>query len=114
MRDRTVDRIGVALLAVFPGVVAMQVYRLLMPARRLHWKDAILQGLFYSIVNFALLLPVILFVTYPANQAAHPAVYWVAILVMLLVGPVAWPFLLRSAFRWNWLRARVHLPYPAA
>jgi hypothetical protein len=112
MEQVTLDNIGFVILAVFPGLVATQVYRLLMPARPLEWKDALLQGVFYSIVNFTLLLPVVLFVINTDNQASHPVWYWGALLLVLLVGPIAWPFVLRRAFRWKWLRTRVHLPYP--
>ncbi len=114
MDKLTLPSIGLIVLAVFPGLVSLQMYRLLMPARPLEWKDALLQGLFYSIINFVLLAPLVVFLGDLSHLDRHPLTYWSALGGVLLVGPILWPFLLRLLFRWKWLQSRIHLPYPTA
>lgn len=108
----SIDSLGIFLLAVFPGLVSLQVYRLLMPARPLEWKDALLQGLFYSIVNFAILFPLVLFVVSGRNIDEHPVRYYLCVVLLLLAAPAVWPFVLRAVFRAKGLRRWINLPYP--
>jgi Family of unknown function (DUF6338) len=99
---------------VVPGLISMHIYRLLMPARLMDWAQSILQGLFYSSVNFVLLLPLLVYVHRPGFATEHPAAYWATVMSALLVMPIAWPLLLRAAFRSKWLAHRIQLPYPTA
>jgi hypothetical protein len=110
----SVDSVGIFLLVVFPGLVSLQVYRLILPAHPIRWSDIALQGLFYSLLNFAILFPLVIFATDAGNQELHPVGYWIAIVVLLLGAPSAWPLLLRRCFNAKWVRARVQLPYPTA
>jgi hypothetical protein len=71
----SLDTLGLLLLTVFPGAVSLTVYRLFMPARPLEWKDITVQGLFYSVINYALLLPLLPFVLNAGNQDTHPRLY---------------------------------------
>lgn len=106
--------ISVFVIAVFPGLVSLHVYRLLMPARPVEWKDAVIQGLFYSVLNFFLLFPIAMFAADTAHAATALIRYWAAMGTTLFVGPIVWPFLLRGFFRRKWVRDRVNLPYPTA
>jgi hypothetical protein len=80
----------------------------------MEWNEVLTQALFYSAINFGLLFPVLLFVTNAKNQDAQAFLYWLAILSLLILGPVAWPFLLRKLFRWKWLARHIQLPYPTS
>jgi hypothetical protein len=108
----SVDTIGFFLLAIFPGLVSLQVYRLLMPARPLAWQDVFVQALFYSCLNFALLSPLAFFIMKGSNLTDHPVGYWLVLIATLLAFPIAWPFVLRALLRWNWLKRRIQLPFP--
>jgi len=90
----------------------MAVYRLLMPVRTMDWAQAILQGLFYSAVNYVLLLPLVVFVHRGGYLELHPLRYWAAVLVMVLVAPMCWPLLLARAFDSHRLSSRLQLPFP--
>lgn len=110
----TVDTLGLLLLTVFPGAVSLQVYRLLIAARPLDWKDIALQGLFYSVINYGLLSFLLPFVFNAQNQDASPALYWLAIFVLLVAGPIIWPLLLVKLFDLKWFSTRLQLPFPTA
>ena len=64
--------VGLFLLVVFPGLVSTTIYRLIMPARALDWANALLQGLFYSAVNFVLGLPFLFWLVFGYDPLAHP------------------------------------------
>jgi hypothetical protein len=99
---------------VLPGLISMSVYRLLMPAHAMEWGHAALQGLFYSSVNFVLLLPLISIVTAEGFATKQPAVYWTGAVFALFIAPVLWPLLLRALFRWHWFASKIQVPYPTA
>jgi hypothetical protein len=105
---------GLFLLIVFPGLISVHVYRLLMPARELKWGDSILEGLFYSAINFVLLLPVLAPLLIGYLPTEHPTRYIVAAVLALLVGPIAWPVVLIVLFRSRWLKRLLQAPYPSA
>jgi len=77
------DKFVLFVLLVFPGMVAMRVYRLLMPAREIEWKDSLVEAVFFSTVNFALCLPVLVLIGRAGFSTDHP--YWFAFIVMALV-----------------------------
>jgi hypothetical protein len=110
----SMDSVGLFLLAVFPGLVSLHVYRLILPAHPIRWSDIAVQGLFYSLLNFGLLFPLVLFAANVANQDSHPVGYWLSIAILLVGAPCVWPLLLRSLLNAKWIRTRVQLPYPTA
>lgn len=117
--DRTMnlpslDALGALLAFVWPGALALQIYRLVMPARHLDWQNVVSQGLFYSVVNYVLLFPAAVFLLDGNNLEQHPIAYWLCLVVVLLVGPVLLPFGYRWAHGWKWLRGRIQAPYPTS
>ena len=102
------------LIFVFPGLISMHIYRLLMPARSIEWKSSIIEGLFFSITNFALLLPFIVFITYENFPTKHPIWFSFGFLIVLLIGPIIWPLVLVKAMRYPKLMKGLMLPFPTA
>jgi hypothetical protein len=102
------------LLIVFPGLISARVYRLVMPARELQWGDSILEGLFYSAINFVLGLPLMWWLLVGYEPLDHPARYLIAGILVLLVGPIAWPLVLVSVLRAKWVTRRIQAPFPSA
>lgn len=98
------------ILFVFPGLVSMVVYRLFLPAAPIEWKNGLIQGLFYSIVNFAICSPIL--VGIELLRRAHPVYASLLLPLVLLVGPVVWPFLLVQSLKAKWVIARMQLPFP--
>jgi hypothetical protein len=92
----------------------MSVYRLLMPARRLDWGEAIVQGLFYGVLNFLTLYPLIARLASEAFRAAHPFWTWAGLVATLGLIPAAWPFAFRAVFKSGHVSKRIQIPYPTA
>lgn len=106
--------IGLFVLVVFPGLISTTIYRLVMPARALDWGNALIQGLFYSAVNFVLGLPLLFWLVFGYDPLAHPVRYSIAAILLLFVTPIAWPLVLISIFKSKRLASRVQIPYPTA
>ena len=106
--------LGLFVLAVFPGLVSIAVYRLFMPARGVDWGNAILQGLFYRAVNAALGAPAVLFLVVGHDPVEEPLRYSLAALWLLLLAPILWPLLLIGIFRSPWVSERIQVPFPTA
>lgn len=106
--------INLFVLFVLPGLISMRMYRLIMPAESVQWGTALLEGLFYSSINYALFSPLIWFMHSGSFPSDHPILYAVFSIVILFVGPVSWPWCIRFAVRkTTWVRA-LQLPYPSA
>jgi len=105
---------GLFLLVVFPGLVSTTIYRLIMPARALDWGNALLQGLFYSAINFVLGIPFLYWLVFGYDPMAHPVRYSSAAILLLFVTPVVWPLVLVAIFKSKRLGRRIQIPYPTA
>lgn len=108
------DAIRLFLLFVLPGLISMHVYRLIMPASSINWSTAILEGLFYSSINFAILFPLIVFIHHNQFLANHPIWYGIIGMGILFVGPIIWPLVYRKIIRSKKLMKGLQLPYPTA
>lgn len=106
--------IGFFALVVFPGLMSTAVYRLVMPARGIEWGNAVVQGVFYSTVNFVLGLPLLYLLVFGYDPLGHPVRYTAAAVLLLLVLPVVWPLLLVRIFKSKKLARKIQIPYPTA
>lgn len=113
MKD-TLTPSNLALFALFvlPGLISMAVYRLRMPARLNDWGSALVQGLFYSSLNYVLLLPAIILIHRNGYPEIHPARYWGAVLLIVFLAPAIWPILLTRVYRQYWINKLIRVPYP--
>ncbi len=92
--------VGAVLALVWPGLVSIHVYRLLIPSARLDWAQGILQGFFFTVIDYVLGLPLLLFLLRTDNLEHHPIVYWTSLILLWLVGPVVLPVF------WKWIRGK--------
>jgi len=106
--------VGLFLLMVLPGLISTTIYRLIMPARALEWGNAVIQGLFYSAVNFVLSLPLVLWLFVGYDPFEHQLRYSVAGILLLFILPVVWPLLLVMIFKSKRMAQRIQIPYPTA
>jgi len=106
--------VGLFLLVVFPGLVSTTIYRLIRPARTIEWGNALLQGLFYSAVNFVLCLPFLFWLVFGYDPLAHPVRYSGAAILLLFITPIVWPLILIAIFKSKRLAGRIQIPYPTA
>jgi hypothetical protein len=110
--DTTLETIGLFLTFVWPGLLAVNVYRLIVPGPRIEWKDAVTQGLFFTVINYILTFPVALFVVRTEHLATSPLRYWLSLAFVLLVAPVLLPFGWTRLLRLRWVARVVQAPYP--
>lgn len=102
------------LVMVVPGLISMHVYRLLFAAKEIDWKSGLVQALFYSSLNLAVCLPLLVPIHQDGFIEKYPYWYVAGLMMVLLVLPVVWPFLYRRLLRWRWLASKIQLPYPTA
>lgn len=105
---------GLFLLLVFPGLISTTIYRLIMPARALEWGNAVVQGLFYTGVNFVLSLPILYWLVFARDPIQEAGRYILAAILVLLVMPVVWPIALVGIFKSKGVANRIQIPYPTA
>jgi uncharacterized protein DUF6338 len=91
------ETLGAVLGLVWPGLVSMHVYRLLFATARIDWGQALLQGFFFTVINYLVGFPLVLYVLRAQNIENHPFLYWLALAGIWLVGPVLMPVV------WKWL-----------
>lgn len=106
--------VGLYMLVVFPGLISINIYRMMMPSRALDWGNSLLQGLFYSTVNFVLGLPIVFALVVGYDPVDHPVRYCIAALLVLLVMPVLWPLVVVRLFKSKRVARRIQIPYPTA
>ena len=109
-----IQKLSLFAVCVFPGLVSIHVYRLMMPAKALKWESAVLEGLFYSIVNFALLNPLLLLILRRDFHHEHWFWFWLVAVAVFIVGPVLWPILYVRAIRSEFLAKHLQTPYPTS
>ena len=86
------------LVLVWPGLLAVSTYHLIVPGRAMQWSSSASQGLFFSIFNYIFFFPAVLFV-WDLEQMTHsPVQYWIYLLLLFVVGPVV------LAVLWIWTR----------
>lgn len=110
--DTTLETFGLFLALVWPGLLAVNVYRLIVPGPKFEWKDSVTQGVFYTVVNYMLTFPIALFVIRTENLSVHPFLYWLALALVLLAAPVVLPFGWIWLLRRRWISKLVQSPYP--
>ena len=109
----SLDALGTLLVFVWPGVLSLQTYRAIMPAKPIDWKDTG-QALFYSALNYIVFFPAARFVLHSSNLELNPWSYWLCILLLLLVGPIALAFVYKYAHRWKPIGRLIQAPYPTS
>jgi len=108
------DSIVLFILFVFPGLISMHIYRLLLPAKDIDWKTVVVQASFYSSLNFALSLPILVLIHRANFPTTHPITYVVLLMAVLLVFPVLLPIIWSMLLNWNWLMNKLQHPFQTA
>lgn len=110
--ETTLETLGLFLAFVWPGLLAVNVYRLIIPGPRIDWKDSVTQGFFYTVINYIVTFPVALYVVRTQNLTANPVTYWLSLGIVLLAAPVMLPFAWTWLLRRKWVTRIVQSPYP--
>ena len=86
------------LVLVWPGLLAVSIYHLIVPGRGMQWRSSSYRGLFFSVVNYIVLFPVVRFAWDFDQMTKAPMRYWICLLILFVVGPIA------LAVLWIWIR----------
>lgn len=87
---------------------------MIMPAYRIEWKSAILEGLFYGVINLVLLSPLVYWLMSTGAAEANAIMLWAAAAVVFVIAPIVWPLAFVFLVKRPLLRRYVQLPYPSA
>lgn len=102
------------ILLVFPGLISMHIYKLLMPARDIDWGSATAEALFYSAINFSLCLPILIPINRNNFVDQHPFWYGAFLMLTIFILPIVWPVLWVKILRNKNFTKGMQLPYPTA
>ncbi|MBU4252793.1 MAG: hypothetical protein KKC39_06820 [Candidatus Omnitrophica bacterium] len=102
------------ILLVFPGLISMHIYRLLMPAKDIDWQNATIEALFYSSINFGLCLPVLILMNRGNFINDYPFWYSFFLVIIILVIPIILPCLWLRILKNNKFTKHLQLPYPTS
>jgi hypothetical protein len=108
------DFLRIFLVFVLPGLVSIRVYRLIMPAEGINWSTALIEGIFYSSINYALLSPLVWFMHSGNFPSDHPISYGFFGIIVLFIGPIIWPLIVSLTVRKTDLVRSLQIPYPSA
>lgn len=82
-------------LALFmPGFISIKVYELVIASNRRNFSDSVLEAIGYSVLNFAVLSWLILYIADPTFYKNNPICFYVSIIFIFFVFPIIWPLLL--------------------
>ncbi len=108
------DTLPLVLLFVLPGLISMQVYRLVLPSEKIDWSNAILQGGFFSAINYAILSPLIWAIHQNNFPTTNPKLYVFGSIFVLVIAPILWPIIVRLLLSKTRLLNKLQLPFPSA
>ena len=109
-----ISTVNLFIVLILPGLISMQVYRMMMPSRALDWGTAALEGLFYGILNLILSLPILLPLHHYNVQATHPKIYLALLGTVLLILPAIWPAILIWLHKTKRFTKWLQMPHPTA
>jgi len=92
----------------------MQIYRLLMPAKALDWQNSIIEGLFYSSINYGFCLPLLSLILYLFTIKANPFMLFFVGLFVLFVAPIIWPIIFTKMVKSKKIFKNLQIPFPKA
>jgi Family of unknown function (DUF6338) len=100
------------LILTVPGLVMLKVWDQIVPSgARRDFSKSVFEAISYSAINMGLFLPL---VTLMRASKLGPVLYPIALFVMLLGAPAAWPFLFRKLLATQWMTKYGLHPYEQA
>jgi Family of unknown function (DUF6338) len=108
------ENIEFFLVIFLPGMISMQVYRLIVPTDAIEWKNAALQALFYSAINFALCFPIFILTSSDNLAAEHPFLYYLRSFAILFLLPILLPIGFVSLTKTKLFQKYCLSPFPTA
>lgn len=109
-----IDSMSLFILLVFPGLISMRLYRLIIPQKEMDWKTALIEALFYGTINFGICLPMIIPLQRSQFSHNYPVLYGLLLAIIILIPPSIGPFIILFLYKCKWIKDKIQLPYPTA
>lgn len=106
------DRWVLFLVFVVPGFVAMKTHDLLVPVATRDWSKVLVEVVSYSMLNLALLFPLLHFLNSGAFSSRRPLLYGLGMVFILAVFPSGLAIAARFLREVRWLRRFILHPSP--
>jgi hypothetical protein len=104
------EKILLFLAFFMPGFISIKVYELIVATRFRDFSTSILEAVGYSVLNFAVLSWLILWISSPGFSEKNPASYSISIVLIFFVIPALWPLLFVRMSRWKVFKKHILSP----
>lgn len=108
------DVLGLFLLLVVPGFVAIKVYDLRVPSERRNLSQSLIEIISISMLNLAVWFWRLLEITEAGFRERHPGWFYAAIYFVFFISPAGLALLFHKALTSRWLRSAVTDPTATA
>jgi hypothetical protein len=108
VNDLSLANIPLFIIFVFPGLLSLKVYGLIIASDKQNWSNAILEGLFFSILNFVLLSPVIYYLSKAKEFFWY---HYLLVILTLVIAPVIWPCIYKKITSYKRFKKYFLLPH---
>lgn len=88
-----IDKVFLFLVLVLPGFISMKVYDLIIAGEKRDFSKSLIEAIAYSVLNFAALSWLIVYVSSSNLLESKQTLYWLSILLIFIIFPALWPFL---------------------
>jgi uncharacterized protein DUF6338 len=95
---------------ILPGFISIKIYDLVIAGAARDFSKSIIEAISYSVLNFAALFWLIIFVFTPQFLEYHRFLQWLVIVIIFVAMPVFWPFLLIYISKFSLLRKHLLSP----
>jgi len=106
-----VDKALLFLALVLPGFISIKVYSLIIATELRDYSKSLVEAVCYSVLNFALLSWLIVIVSQENFYSDHPVTYWLALAVIFVITPAAWPFLFLQLSALSFFKKNILSPH---
>lgn len=106
-----IDKLIIFLLFFIPGFISLKVYKLIVASEKIDFTNSIFEIVAFSSLNYAFFSWLILIISKPHFLTNHFGWTVFFILIILLVAPTLWPFIVIWLMRRRLLKKFILSPY---
>jgi hypothetical protein len=107
-----IDRLILFVIVFLPGFVSLKIYDLLVPSHRRDFSKSMFDVIAYSVINFALALPLIYLIHTVSSLYDHGWAAIISLIIVVFIVPTGLPFLMVKIFSWPVVARRIIHPIP--
>ena len=104
-----INKLQLLFVIAIPGFISLKIWSLLVPSKKLSFKDYTMEAIFYSFINFSLLFWLIIIA-----ERSEGVLQIILFICILFVAPIIWPILWKIILSSNILQGKIIHPTPNA